>query len=146
MLLKLRHPADHYRGCMGPSDRPSSPVLWDRLRDICMSMPATTEKTSHGELAWSTGGGRTTRQFATTWDHHHDDRNAVVFAAPPGAQEQLIAAEPSRYFRPPYVGGRGWVGYYLDVDPIDWDVLELHLADAHALTTAPAKSPRRPRE
>jgi hypothetical protein len=146
MVVKLRHRGHHYCGDVGPADRPSSPDLWDCLSAICTSMPDTTEKTSHGELAWSTGVGKTTRQFATTWDHHHDDRNAVVFAAPPGAQEQLIAAEPSRYFRPPYVGGRGWVGYYLDVEPIDWDVLELHLADAHALMAAPAKSQRRVRE
>jgi hypothetical protein len=120
--------------------------MWERLSDICAALPDIVEKTSHGELAWSTGTGKTTRQFATTWDHHHDDRNAVVFAAPPGAQDQLIAADPTRYFRPPYVGGRGWVGYYLDVEPIDWDVLELHLADAHALMAAPAKGARRPRE
>ena len=52
------------------------------------------------------GHGRTARQFATTWDHHHDDRNAVVMAAPPGVQERLIADDPDRYFRPPYVGSR----------------------------------------
>ena len=72
------------------------------------------------------------RQFATTWDHHHDDRNAVVMAAPPGAQEQLVGDEPDRYFRPPYVGSKGWIGVYLDAGPIDWDLLELHLGDAHA--------------
>jgi len=73
------------------------------------------------------------RQFATTWDHHHDDRNAVLFAAPPGAQEALVAAEPERYFRPPYVGAKGWVGMYLDTGPVDWDLVALHLTDAHAL-------------
>jgi hypothetical protein len=117
---------------MGLLDRPSSPELWERLSGICLDLPGVTQKTSHGELAWSVGSGRKARQFATTWDHHHDDRNAIVFAAPPGAQEQLVSAAPDRYFRPPYVGGRGWVGYYLDVEPVDWDMVELHLADAHA--------------
>ena len=69
--------------------------------------------------------------IASTWDHHHDDRNAVLFAAPPGAQEQLVDGAPHRYFRPPYVGGRGWVGMYLDDGPVDWDLVELHLGDAH---------------
>ncbi len=129
---------------MGPSERPSDPAAWDRLREICDSLPETSVKTSHGELAWSVGTGTKGRQFATTWDHHHDDRNAVVFAAPPGAQEQLIAADPTRYFRPPYVGGRGWVGAYLDLLPVDWDVIELHLADAHAVMApgGPARPPR----
>lgn len=118
---------------MDPSARPSNPELWQRLREICDGLPLTTSKLSHGELAWSVGAGSKTRQFATTWDHHHDDRNAVLFAAPPGAQEQLITARPDTYFRPPYVGAKGWVGYYLDRGPVDWDEVELHLTDAHAL-------------
>ena len=113
-------------------DRPSSPEVWERLRAIVTALPGTSEKTSHGELAWSAGAGRAARQFATTWDHHHDDRNAVVFAAPPGVQEQLVRDHPGRYFRPPYVGGRGWVGAYLDLPDVDWDLVELHLIDAHA--------------
>ncbi len=129
---------------MGPSERPSDPGAWERLREICDALPDTSVKTSHGELAWSVGIGSKARQFATTWDHHHDDRNAVLFAAPPGAQEQLIVGDATRYFRPPYVGGRGWVGAYLDVDPVDWDVIELHLCDAHALMApgGPARPPR----
>lgn len=116
--------------------RPSAPALWDRLREICDGLAETSVTTSHGELAWSVGRGRAARQFATTWDHHHDDRNAVLFAAPPGVQEQLVASSPLTYFRPPYVGGRGWVGMYLDAGPIDWDLVELHLTDAHAFMTA----------
>jgi len=119
---------------MAPSDRPSDPAAWEQLQAICDVLPDVSVKTSHGELAWSVGAGRTTRQFATTWDHHHDDRNAVVFAAPAGVQAQLVAAEPDRYFVPPYVGGRGWVGMYLDVPDVDWDLVELHLGDAHAHT------------
>lgn len=120
---------------MDPAARPSDPQVWEHLRAICDALPGTTEKVSHGELAWSTGRPRP-KQFATTWDHHHDDRNAVLFAAPTGAQDDLIAARPDLYFCPPYVGGRGWVGMYLDAGPIDWDLVALHLADAHALTSS----------
>ncbi len=119
---------------VGPADRPSSPELWARLREICAALPETSDKMSHGEVAWSVGTGRRARQYATTWDHHHDDRNAVLFAAPPGAQAHLVAHDPQRYFVPPYYGGRGWVGAYLDVEHIDWDLIELHLGDAHAYT------------
>ena len=119
---------------VGPADRPSSPEIWARLRAICASLPDTSDKMSHGEVAWSVGKGRRARQFATTWDHHHDDRNAVLFAAPPGVQTHLVALDPHRYFVPPYYGSRGWVGTYLDVDRVDWDLIELHLGDAHAYT------------
>lgn len=114
-------------------DRPTDPALWAALREVCTNLPNVTEKVGHGELTWFVGAGRKARQFASTWDHHHDDRNAVVMAAPPGAQEQLIAGDPTTYFRPPYVGGRGWIGIYLDTGNVDWDRVELHLRDAHAL-------------
>jgi hypothetical protein len=114
------------------TERPSDPAVWERLRAICALLPNVSEKPSHGELAWFTGTGKKLRQFATTWDHHHDDRNAVVMAAPAGAQERLIADDPARYFRPPYVGSKGWIGVYLDIGTVDWDLVELHLRDAHA--------------
>ena len=117
------------------TDRPSDPAAWERLRSICASLPEVTEKSSHGELAWFVLAGKKARQFATTWDHHHDDRNAVVMAAPPGAQERLVADDPDRYFRPPYVGGRGWIGIYLDTGDVDWDLIDLHVRDAHATIT-----------
>jgi hypothetical protein len=117
---------------VSPGERPSDPAAREPLRAICSALPNVTEKTSHGELAWFTGSGKRARQFATTWDHHHDDRNAVVMAAPLGVQERLLADEPARYFRPPYVGSRGWIGIYLDTGEVDWDLIELHLRDAHA--------------
>ena len=97
-----------------------------RVRAICTALPDTAEKLSHGEAAWFVKG----RQFATMAERHHDDRVAVWIAAAPGAQEVLVATDPERFFRPPYVGVRGWVGVYLDV-PVDWDELASLLADAH---------------
>ena len=63
-------------------------------------------------------------------DHHHDNRVAAWCAAPPGAQDVLVGAEPQRYFVPPYVGYRGWVGVYLDVE-VDWDAVALIVEDAY---------------
>jgi hypothetical protein len=114
------------------AERPSDPAAWERLRQICGALPDVGERSSHGELAWFAGTGRKARQLASTWDHHHDDRNAVVMAAPAGAQEQLVGDQPDRYFRPPYVGSKGWIGIYLDTGDVDWDLVALHLADAHA--------------
>ena len=97
-----------------------------RVRTICTALPGTTEKLSHGEAAWFVKG----RSFANMAEKHHDDRVAVWMAAPPGAQEVLVATDPERFFRPPYVGYRGWVGAYLDV-PVDWEELAPLLAEAH---------------
>jgi hypothetical protein len=60
------------------------------------------------------------KAFATSSDHHHDDRLGLWCAAPEGAQEMLVKAAPQRFYRPPYVGHRGWLGAYLDIE-VDWD-------------------------
>ena len=109
-------------------ERPSNPAVVDRLRALCLALPAVTEKLSRGEPAWFVRG----RSFATTADHHHDDRLAVWLAAPTGRQESLVETDPVRFYRPPYVGVRGWVGAYLDVPDVDWDELATLITDAHA--------------
>jgi len=88
----------------------------ERLRALCLDLPGASERLSHGEPTWFAGK----RVFVMLSGHHHDDRVAFWVAAPPGAQEALIEEAPERFFRPPYVGHRGWVGVYLDVD-VDWD-------------------------
>lgn len=89
----------------------------EKLRALCLALPETTERLSHGEPTWFVRGKKTFVMYA---DHHHDDRLAFWCAAPDGAQEVLVAANPERFFIPPYVGHRGWLGVRLDV-PADWD-------------------------
>jgi hypothetical protein len=99
------------------------------LRTICLALPETTERLSHGEPTWFVQGKKT---FVSCADHHHDDRVAFVCAAPPGAQQAMVAADPERFFVPPYVGGRGWLGVYLDLDePVDWDDVADLVEDAY---------------
>jgi hypothetical protein len=107
----------------------------ERLRRICLALPETTERPSHGEPTWFVRGKRTFVMFA---DRHHDDRVAFWCAAPPGAQEALLATDPGRFFRPPYVGGRGWVGVYLDDPPTDWREIAELVTDAFR-TVAPKR-------
>jgi hypothetical protein len=111
--------------------RPRRPI--ERLREICLGFPEATERLSHGEPTWFVRK----RVFVMTADRHHDDRVAMWCAAPPGVQEHLVGAEPERFFRPPYVGHRGWLGVYLDV-PVDWDELAVLVADAYR-TVAPSR-------
>ncbi|MFE0023075.1 MmcQ/YjbR family DNA-binding protein [Amycolatopsis sp. NPDC059021] len=100
-----------------------------RLRQVCLALPETTERLSHGEPAWFVRGKKTFVMFA---DRHHDDRLAFWCPAPPGAQEELVGSEPDRFFRPPYVGHRGWLGVRLDVD-VDWAEIAEIVRDAYRL-------------
>ena len=106
----------------------------EQLRKICLALPEVTERLSHGEPTWFIQGKKT---FANYANHHHDDRLAFWCAAPDGAQEVLVARDPERFFRPPYVGHRGWLGVYLDV-PVDWDEIA-DLATAAYRTVAPKR-------
>jgi hypothetical protein len=99
----------------------------ERLRTICMSFPEANERLSHGEPTWFAGKGKV---FAMLDNHHHGSEHlAVWLPQPPGAQEALIEAEPSKFFRPPYVGPSGWVAVILDRDP-DWAEVEALTRDA----------------
>lgn len=115
--------------------RPSDPATVGRLRDICMGLPEVEERLSHGEPTWFVRGKKS---FVMTSDHHHDDRLGFCCAAPPGVQAEQVEAEPDRFFRPPYVGSRGWLGVYLDVPDVDWDEVRAIVTDAYRVV-APAK-------
>jgi predicted DNA-binding protein (MmcQ/YjbR family) len=95
-----------------------------KLRALCLALPEVTEKLSHGEPAWFVRK----KLFVMFADHHHDDRVAFWCAAPAGAQEELV--DDVRYFRPPYVGHRGWLGVYLDTEP-DWAEIAEVVQDAY---------------
>ena len=111
---------------------PLSPL--ERLRRICMALPEATERLSHGEPTWFV---RDKKVFVTSSNHHHDDRVAFWCAAAPGAQAALVAEQPGRFFVPPYVGHRGWLGVWLDVT-VDWDEVAELIVDAYC-TVAPKR-------
>jgi len=99
----------------------------EALRQLCLALPETTERLSHGEPTWFV---RDKKTFVTYADHHHDDRLAFWCAAPAGTHAALIASAPDRFFSPSYVGHRGWLGVWLDV-PVDWDEIAEIVADAY---------------
>ena len=96
-----------------------------------MSLPGVTEKLSHGEPAWFAQ-----KLFVMFADYHHDNRRAFWCAAPAGIQESLVQAEPEKFFRPPYVGVRGWVGVYLDV-PVDWEEIQEIVTEGYKCVAPP---------
>ena len=115
-----------------PSDAASRDAL-TRLRALCLALPETTEKVSHGEPTWFVR-----KVFVMFAGRHHDDRVAFWCPAPPGVQEALVGSDPRRFFRPPYVGVRGWLGVYLDVPGVDWAEVAEIVTDAYR-TVAPAR-------
>ncbi len=106
-----------------------------RVRGICMDLPEVTERLSHGAPTWFIRDKKTFVMFHN--DHHGDGILGIWAAAPPGAQESLIASDPSRYYRPAYVGHRGWVGIRLE-GKVNWDEVDVVIEDAYR-TVAPTK-------
>ena len=115
-------------------NRPSSPNDLERLRVACMALPEVTERLSHGEPTWFV---RSKKTFVMSSDHHHDDRFGFWCAAPLGVQAELVDSEPDRFFRPPYVGHRGWLGVYLDVGDLDWDEIGEIVVEAYRVIAPP---------
>jgi hypothetical protein len=111
----------------------SADQLASRVRALCLAFPDVTERLTHGAPGFFVG-----RQFVMLWasGHHHHEFAHLWCAAPAGAQEALASSAPDRFFRPPYVGGRGWIGVRLDGD-VDWaEVAEL-CQDAYRCIAAP---------
>ena len=119
-----------------------------RVRRICTAMPEATEKLSHGEPTFFVRK-KVFAMFAN--NHHNDGHIAVWIPAPPGLQAMLIHESPETFFKPPYVGVRGWVG--IELDSIGDEDLASHIHEAWRLVApktvkaagaASAFRPRRP--
>jgi hypothetical protein len=114
----------------------------DRLRAICLALPEATEKIAWGEPTWRVRG----KLFAQLDDHHHGaDHLAVWLPAPLGEQEAMIFMDPEQFFRPPYVGPRGWVGVRIDRQP-DWALVARLVEQAYRQVAPPRlrEAPSRP--
>ena len=104
------------------------------VRVICLGLPETSERPSHGAPTFFIRGKRS---FATVWDSHHGHgRYALICAAPDGMQAMLVEADPERFYVPPYVGHRGWIGVRLD-RCFDRDEIAGILEDAYAEVAPP---------
>jgi hypothetical protein len=118
----------------GPAKREREKVL-AKLREICLAFPETSERLSHGAPTFFVREKRSFLMVLT--NHHGDGRFAIWCAAPDGMQKMLVEADPDRFFVPPYVGHRGWLGVRLDRG-IHWDELTGIAEDAYA-EVAPAR-------
>ncbi|MCB1005120.1 MAG: MmcQ/YjbR family DNA-binding protein [Acidimicrobiales bacterium] len=98
------------------------------VRAACLGLPEVQERPSHGAPTFFVRGKRSFVMFHD--DHHGDGRLALWVAAAPGAQAEMVDEEPDRFFVPPYVGHRGWLGVRLDRQP-DWFEVAGICADAY---------------
>ena len=112
-----------------------APEIETRVRAICSALPEVTEKVSHSAPAFFVA-----KQFVMLWanGHHGNEFPHPWCAAPLGVQADLVETDPERFFRPPYVGGRGWIGVRLDGD-VDWDEVSAICEDAFR-TVAPKRA------
>jgi hypothetical protein len=85
----------------------------ERVRRLCLALPEAVEQEAWGEPTFRVRK-KIFAMFASGTNHHGRGRSSLWCAAPLGVQERLVDAEPDRYFVPPYVGVRGWIGVYLD--------------------------------
>jgi hypothetical protein len=109
--------------------------MLDQVRAVCLGLPEVTERLSHGSPTFFIRGRKAFVMYLD--DHHGDGRLALWCAAPEGMQDRLVAGEPEHYFRPPYVGHRGWIGVRLDRD-LDVGQVAGAIEDAW-LTVAPRR-------
>jgi phosphoribosylglycinamide formyltransferase-1/phosphoribosylamine--glycine ligase/phosphoribosylglycinamide formyltransferase/phosphoribosylformylglycinamidine cyclo-ligase len=110
--------------------------LLARVSDLCLALPETATKLSHGAPSFSVAG----RMFAYFTDNHHNDGRTAVLLKTSGIEEQemLLESDPALYYRPPYIGHKGWIGLRLDQSEPDWD----HVGDRIAMSwelTAPRR-------
>ena len=108
--------------------------LFGLVRHHCLAIDGVTEKLSHGSPSFFAKGtlAKAGPCFVMCHDDHHGDGILGLWiAAPAGAQEEAIAQQPEVFYRPAYVGHRGWIGVRLDRDLPEPELLAL-LTEAHA--------------
>ena len=109
-------------------NRNKGEALLAGLRATCLALPGVEERVNHGMPTFAV-----VRRTAFCNLHHPaGDRPTLWFKAAPGTQTELVDQEPDRFFVPPYVGPRGWVGLRLDVD-LDWNEVAAVVEDAWRL-------------
>lgn len=132
--MKSKPPASNRKNS---NDSEISEEHLHRVRRICSTLPGTTEKLSHGEPTFFVKK-KVYAMFAN--NHHNDGHIAVWIAALPGLQAMLVKTEPTKFFRPPYVGVKGWIG--VELAKVSDDELSLHLAEAWRLIAEGGKQRR----
>ncbi len=106
-----------------------TPDRLERLRQICLVLPEASEKEAWGDPTWRVRD----RIFAMQKGNFEGGRPSVWFKAPQGDQAALVSFDPDRFFIPPYLGHKGWLGAHLDGRELDWEELGELVEDSYRL-------------
>jgi len=109
----------------------TDPEPLDRLREICLALPETSEKVSWGDVPTFRVRDKIFPQFED--NHHGSGRVELWCKAPPGAQQVLVGSDPQRFFVPKYIGHAGWIGARFDV-PVAWNIVADLVTDSYRMT------------
>jgi hypothetical protein len=98
-----------------------------KLRRLALALPE-----AHEVEAWGAPTFRLRNKLFAMYaaNHHGVGRPGVWIKATPGNQALMLAAKPTQFYKPPYVGPSGWIGIWLDGTP-DWKEVADLLVDAH---------------
>lgn len=107
--------------------------ILEQVRKASIALPGAYEKLSHGAPCFFIEKKGQFSFFVN--DHHGDGRLALWLAAPAGLQESLIEEDSDTYFRPPYVGAKGWIGVRLDRE-LEWQEVKDLIELAHSTISA----------
>jgi hypothetical protein len=109
----------------------ASSALRERVDAQCLALPETRVESAAGRHATYLVREKKFAYFLV--DHHGDGRVTVCTRVAPGEQTRLAADDPAHYFVPPYIGARGWAGYYLDIASMDWEEVARLVTDSYLL-------------
>lgn len=110
-----------------------------RVTKICLALPDTA-RNLRGSHAQFLVGKKTFAYFLN--DHHGDGIVSITGKVLPGENQALAAAQPSRFYLPPYIGPRGWVALRLDVGKVDWDEVSELVRCSFQLVAPKRRKPR----
>jgi hypothetical protein len=114
-----------------PTKPTTSPPL-ARLRQLCLALPEAHEVEAWGEPTFRVRN-KIFAMYAASETHHGSGRPSVWIKSTHLIQDMLIHEDGKRYFAPPYVGPKGWLGIRLDRRP-SWKTVGELLRDAYLLT------------
>src|SRR5260370_11333523 len=88
------------------------------LTKICLALPEAVRRDNGSHAAFLV---RKSIFAYFLSDHHGDGIVSVACKALPRDNASLAAAQPARFYLPPYIGPRGWIALRLDRGEVDWD-------------------------
>jgi len=86
-----------------------------KLREICLSLPKTSETTTFGHPTFQVG----TKTFTVLETY----KGTLSISVKVGKKMQPVFLEDMRFYRTPYVGQHGWVSLRADTK-LDWNEID----------------------